>query len=59
MLDRIDTHVHLLPAAYVAAIEAGGGDPGKFPFPEQSFDAIIESMDKIGTSVGETTRSIL
>ncbi|KAF6805299.1 amidohydrolase 2 [Colletotrichum musicola] len=51
MLDRVDTHVHLLPPAYVAAIEAGGGDPGKFPFPEQSFEAIIKSMDKIGTSV--------
>ncbi|KAL0932215.1 amidohydrolase 2 [Colletotrichum truncatum] len=51
MSDLIDTHIHVLPPAYVDAIEAAGGDPSGFPSPEWSFGATLESINATGTSV--------
>ncbi len=50
---RIDTHIHALPPAYVRALEAAGGDPSGYPSPNWTLDATIESMDLFETSVGE------
>ncbi|TDZ23948.1 Decarboxylase yanB [Colletotrichum orbiculare MAFF 240422] len=51
MLDRIDTHIHALPPAYVAAVMAAGGDPSGFASPEWSFDGTIKSMNATDTSL--------
>ncbi|KAM0327139.1 hypothetical protein ACHAQA_006270 [Verticillium albo-atrum] len=52
MLNQIDTHIHALPPAYTAAVEAAGGDPAGFPSPKWSIDATIGLMNHVGTSVG-------
>ncbi|KAI5463062.1 hypothetical protein BGZ63DRAFT_412742 [Mariannaea sp. PMI_226] len=46
---RIDTHFHALPPAYLDALAAAGGDPSGYPTPEWSLDAAIKSMNLIGT----------
>lgn len=53
MSGRIDTHIHALPPAYLAAVNAAGGDPSGFPSPEWSLDATVKLMDSISTSIGE------
>ncbi|KAJ4111170.1 hypothetical protein NW760_006098 [Fusarium oxysporum] len=50
--ERIDTHIHALPPAYLNALAAAGGDPSGYPTPEWSLDAAIKSMNAIGTSLG-------
>jgi 6-methylsalicylate decarboxylase len=50
---RIDTHHHAIPPAYAAAIEAAGGDGSGFPSPEWSIDASVDSLTKVGTSLGK------
>ncbi|KAK1486359.1 hypothetical protein CTAM01_12240 [Colletotrichum tamarilloi] len=52
MSGRIDTHIHALPPAYLAAVNAAGGDPSGFPSPEWSLDATVKLMDNISTSIG-------
>ncbi|KAM0809031.1 putative Amidohydrolase-related domain-containing protein [Seiridium cardinale] len=47
---RIDTHFHVLPPAYIAAVNAAGGDPSGFSTPSWSPEAAIASMDKFGTA---------
>ncbi|KAJ4183029.1 hypothetical protein NW759_017101 [Fusarium solani] len=49
---RIDTHFHALPPAYLKALSAAGGDPSGYPTPEWSLDAAMKSMDMIETSLG-------
>lgn len=51
--ERIDTHIHALPPAYLNALAATGGDPSGYPTPEWSLDAAIKSMNAIGTSLGK------
>jgi hypothetical protein len=53
---RVDTHFHALPPAYLAAVEAAGGDPSGYPSPDWSLDAAVKSMDALGTSVGMADR---
>ncbi|KAE9569353.1 Decarboxylase yanB [Colletotrichum fructicola] len=50
-MGRIDTHIHALPPAYVAAVEAAGGDPSGFPSPDWSLEATFSSMNSISTSI--------
>lgn len=52
---RIDTHFHALPPAYLKALSAAGGDPSGYPTPEWSLDAAMKSMDMIETSLGKHT----
>lgn len=52
---RIDTHLHALPQAYLDALAAAGGDPSGYPTPEWSLDAAKRSMDMIDTSLGKFT----
>ena len=52
---RIDTHLHALPPDYIAALAAAGGDPSGFPTPDWSLNATINSMNSLGTSIGELT----
>ncbi|KAI8683375.1 Amidohydro-rel domain-containing protein [Fusarium keratoplasticum] len=49
---RIDTHFHALPPAYLDALAAAGGDPSGYPTPEWSLDAAIKSMKSIDTALG-------
>lgn len=51
--ERIDTHIHALPPAYLSALAAAGGDPSGYPTPEWSLDAALKSMNAIGTSLGK------
>ncbi|KAL2828595.1 hypothetical protein BJY01DRAFT_240864 [Aspergillus pseudoustus] len=40
-----DTHIHVLPPAYLAALEAAGGDPSGYPTPSNwSVDGAIASL---------------
>ncbi|KAK0659784.1 hypothetical protein QBC41DRAFT_286793 [Cercophora samala] len=48
----IDVHIHALPPAYVAAVEAAGGDPSGFPSPTWSPEAAVNSLDLSGASLG-------
>ncbi|KAH6894648.1 hypothetical protein B0T10DRAFT_527370 [Thelonectria olida] len=50
--DRIDTHFHSLPPAYLDALAAAGGDPSGYPTPSWSLDEAVKSMKSIGTSLG-------
>ncbi|KAF4874237.1 Decarboxylase yanB [Colletotrichum siamense] len=50
-MGRIDTHIHALPPAYVAAVEAAGGDPSGFPSPDWSLEATFSSMNSTSTSI--------
>ncbi|KAH8433311.1 amidohydrolase family protein [Aspergillus melleus] len=50
--NRIDNHFHALPPAYIAALNAAGGDPSGYPTPEWTVDAAIKSMNDVGSSVG-------
>ncbi|OHE98306.1 hypothetical protein CORC01_06302 [Colletotrichum orchidophilum] len=52
MAGRIDTHIHALPPAYIAAVNAAGGDPSGFPSPEWSLEATLNLMDNTGTAIG-------
>lgn len=52
---RIDTHFHALPADYIQAVKANGGDPSGYPTPEWSIEAAVQSMDEIGTQLGMST----
>lgn len=52
IMGRIDTHIHAFPPAYVAAVEAAGGDPSGFPSPDWSLEATFSSMNSISTSKG-------
>ncbi|KAH7129272.1 hypothetical protein EDB81DRAFT_889035 [Dactylonectria macrodidyma] len=49
---RVDTHFHALPAPYLAAVAAAGGDPSGFPSPAWTIEAALKSMNSIGTSLG-------
>ncbi|KAK4195291.1 hypothetical protein QBC40DRAFT_186126 [Triangularia verruculosa] len=48
----IDVHIHALPPAYLAAIEAAGGDPSGFPSPNWSPEEAVHSLDLSGASFG-------
>jgi 6-methylsalicylate decarboxylase len=48
----VDTHFHALPPAYIAAVNAAGGDPSGFTTPAWSPEAAIASMDKFGSAIG-------
>ncbi|KAG4429945.1 hypothetical protein IFR05_014568 [Cadophora sp. M221] len=48
---RIDTHIHALPQAYLDAQEAAGGDPTGTPTPSWSIDATMASMDSVNSSI--------
>ncbi len=50
---RIDTHIHALPPAYIKALEAAGGDPSGYPSPDWTLDATIKSMDLMQTGLGK------
>ncbi|KAJ3542304.1 hypothetical protein NM208_g3401 [Fusarium decemcellulare] len=52
LCQRVDTHFHALPPAYLEALSAAGGDPSGYPTPEWSLDAAIKSMNSIETSLG-------
>ena len=45
---RIDTHHHIVPAAYAAWLKRKGMAAGGLPIPEWSADAAIALMDKYG-----------
>ncbi len=47
-LGRIDTHHHIVPAAYAAWLRRKGLDAGGLPIPEWSVDSAIALMDKYG-----------
>ncbi|KAK0721298.1 hypothetical protein B0T21DRAFT_351264 [Apiosordaria backusii] len=48
----IDVHAHALPPAYLAAIEAAGGDPSGYPSPIWSPEAALNSLSLSGASLG-------
>lgn len=58
-LTRIDTHIHTLPKAYQAAVKAAGGDPSGFPNPDWTPEGAIQSMNTVGTSIGEYHHKIV
>jgi len=45
-LGRIDTHHHVVPAAYAAWLRRKGVEAGGLPIPEWSIDSAIDLMDK-------------
>ena len=45
---RIDTHHHIVPAAYAAWLKRKGMEAGGLPIPEWSADSAIALMDKYG-----------
>ncbi|KAI0134386.1 hypothetical protein BJ170DRAFT_196475 [Xylariales sp. AK1849] len=47
----MNTHIYVLPPAYIAAVESAGGGPSGFPMPEWLTEAASSSMDKMGTSL--------
>src|SRR5712692_4661824 len=47
-LGRIDTHHHIVPAAYAEWLRRKGLDAGGLPIPEWSVDSAIALMDKYG-----------
>jgi len=50
---RIDVHQHLLPAAYVEALNASGvSTAGGIPLPPWSPEAALETMDQLGIATG-------
>lgn len=51
--DRIDTHFHALPPAYLDAVAAAGGDPSGFSTPDWSIEAAIKPMDAVRTSISK------
>lgn len=52
--DRVDTHIHALPAPYIEALKAAGGDPSGYPTPNWTLEATIGSMDQVNTDIGES-----
>lgn len=44
-----DTHIHVLPPFYVAAVTEAGGDPSGFPTPEWSLEGTLRSMESVGS----------
>ncbi|KAB8264236.1 hypothetical protein BDV32DRAFT_135559 [Aspergillus pseudonomiae] len=44
-----DTHIHVLPPFYVAAVAKAGGDPSGFPTPEWSLEGTLRSMESVGS----------
>ncbi|GKT47717.1 decarboxylase yanB [Colletotrichum spaethianum] len=60
MSKKIDTHIHVLPPAYVEALEVAGGDPSGFQSPEWSL--AILSVSAPGVSIagpGEAGRKLV
>lgn len=51
--ERVDTHIHALPAPYIEALKAAGGDPSGYPTPNWSLQATIDSMNQVSTDIGE------
>lgn len=51
--ERVDTHIHALPAPYIEALKAAGGDPSGYPTPNWSLQATIDSMNQVNTDIGE------
>ncbi|QGI82559.1 hypothetical protein CEK25_009288 [Fusarium fujikuroi] len=49
---RIDTHLHVLPPAFAAAINAAGGDPTGYTTPHWTLEGMIASMDRTSTDIG-------
>ncbi|KAG7411840.1 Decarboxylase yanB [Fusarium oxysporum f. sp. rapae] len=49
---RIDTHIHVLPPAFAAAIAATGGDPTGYTTPDWTLEGMIASMDRTSTGIG-------
>ncbi|KAE8324435.1 hypothetical protein BDV39DRAFT_207922 [Aspergillus sergii] len=44
-----DTHIHVLPPFYVAAVAEAGGDPSGYPTPEWSLEGTLRSMRSVGS----------
>jgi hypothetical protein len=51
--ERVDTHIHALPAPYIEALEAAGGDPSGYLTPNWTLEATIGSMNQVNTDIGE------
>ncbi|KAL3444592.1 hypothetical protein BJX65DRAFT_297570 [Aspergillus insuetus] len=47
-----DTHIHVLPQFYIAAVAEAGGDPSGFPTPEWSLEGTLRSMKSVGSEKG-------
>ncbi len=58
-LQRIDTHIHALPLAYIKALETAGGDPSGYPRLDWTLDATIGSMDLMQTGVGKSEPAVV
>lgn len=52
--ERVDTHIHALPAPYIEALKAASGDPSGYPTPNWTLEATIGSMDQVNTDIGES-----
>ena len=48
--NKIDTHHHIFPPGYLAAVKRTGSklEAGGFPFPDWSIDKDLETMDRFG-----------
>lgn len=44
-----DTHIHVLPPFYVAAVAKAGGDPSGYPTPEWTLEGTLRSMESVGS----------
>ncbi|KAF4498450.1 2-amino-3-carboxymuconate-6-semialdehyde decarboxylase [Fusarium agapanthi] len=49
---RIDAHLHILPPAFAAAIDAAGGDPTGCGTPDWTFEGMMSSMERTSTDIG-------
>ncbi|KAI9004963.1 hypothetical protein DFJ74DRAFT_742231 [Hyaloraphidium curvatum] len=48
MEGRIDTHIHVIPPSYRAALDVAGGDPSGWPTPEWTPESCLSFMDSVG-----------
>lgn len=48
---RIDTHVHVIPPVFAAAIINAGGDPAGLLLPKWSKEAALQSANEIGVEI--------
>ncbi|CVK98726.1 uncharacterized protein FPRN_04034 [Fusarium proliferatum] len=49
---QIDTHLHVLPPVFAAAIDAAGGDPTGYATPHWTLEGMISSMGRTRTDIG-------
>ncbi|KAF5539114.1 2-amino-3-carboxymuconate-6-semialdehyde decarboxylase [Fusarium mexicanum] len=52
---RIDTHLHVLPPAFAAAIDAAGGDPTGYGTPDWTLEGMMASMERTSTDIASLT----